>query len=220
MNVTRLGRERLQLKLPGGGGGCNLSCDVDRVTIWTAAHRSPPDSKGPRRFRLVEDCDFTTSVGHRSAEGKTRPEMRYRGQGPDSLVTELGIFDFDGSGHARLAGLYPDVDVPEVRENTGFAFPVREDLGLAPLPTPEMVEFIRALDPLLIHERELWRGVAARVYSNSYRAPRPPRTRRRAGSWAPSRSLVRIPRRIRRSQPQRPPRRAGPHRFHAPTQRA
>ena len=81
--------------------------------------------------------------------------MRYRGQGPDSLVTELGVFDFDGSGHARLAGLYPDVDVPEVRESTGFAFPVREDLGLVPLPTPEMVESIRALDPLRIHEREL-----------------------------------------------------------------
>ena len=81
--------------------------------------------------------------------------MRYRGQGPDSLVTELGVFDFDGSGHARLAGLYPDVDVPEVRENTGFAFPVRDDFSLVPLPPPEMVEFIRALDPLRIHEREL-----------------------------------------------------------------
>lgn len=33
MNVTQLGRERLRLKLPGGGGGCNLSCDVQRVTI-------------------------------------------------------------------------------------------------------------------------------------------------------------------------------------------
>jgi glutaconate CoA-transferase subunit B len=155
MNVTRLGRERLQLKLPGGGGGCNLSCDVDRVTIWTAAHRSPPDSKGRRRFRLVEDCDFITSVGHRSAEGRTRPEMGYRGQGPDWIVTELGVFDFDGSGHARLAAVYPDVDLAEVRDNTGFEFRVREDLSLVRLPTPEMVEFIRALDPLRIHEREL-----------------------------------------------------------------
>ncbi len=155
LNVTRLGQERLQLKLPGGGGGCNLSCDVAHVTIWTAAHRTPPDAKGRRRFRLVTDCDFITSVGHRTSEGKNRVEMGYQGQGPDGIVTELGVFDFDESGHARLAAIYPDVDVDTVRENTGFDFPVREDLSVVPLPTREMVEFIRALDPLKIHEREL-----------------------------------------------------------------
>jgi len=155
LNVTRLGRERLQIKLPGGGGGCNLSCDVAHVTIWIAAHRASPDAKGRRRFRLVADCDFITSVGHRTAEGKSRSEMGYRGQGPDGIVTELGVFDFDESGHARLAALYPDVEVETVRENTGFGFPVRKDLSAIPLPTREMVEFIRALDPLKIHEREL-----------------------------------------------------------------
>lgn len=165
MNVTRLGQEHLQLKLPGGGGGGNLSCDAAHVTIWTAAHRSAPDAKGRRRFRLVGACDFITSVGHRSAEGKTRAEMGYLGQGPDSLVTELGVFDFDAFGHARLAALYPDVDVEAVRENTGFDFPVRENLGVVPLPTREMVEIIRALDPLKIHERELKPEERARRFS-------------------------------------------------------
>jgi glutaconate CoA-transferase subunit B len=155
MNVTRVGREHLQLKLPGGGGGCNLGCDVQHVTIWTAAHRAPPDSKGRRRYRLVQDCDFITSVGHRTAKGKSRAEMRYQGQGPDSLVTELGVFDFDESGHARLAALYPDIDTSEVRANTGFEFPVRDDLRTLALPCREMVEIIRLLDPLGIHEREL-----------------------------------------------------------------
>ncbi|MGZ8217372.1 CoA-transferase subunit beta [Methylomagnum sp.] len=154
-NVTRLGRERLSLKLPGGGGGCNLSCDVERVTLWTAAHRSPPDAKGRRRFRLVEDCDFITSLGHRGADGRTRAALGHRGLGPDWIVTELGVFDFDDSGQARLAALFPDVNVDEVRENTGFDFAVREDLDSTPLPSPEMVEFIRAMDPLRIHEREL-----------------------------------------------------------------
>ena len=155
MNVTRLGQERLKLKLPGGGGGCNLSCDAQHVTIWTAAHRAPPDTTGRRRFRLVEGCDFVTSVGHRTTDGKTRSDMRYRGHGPDWLVTELGIFDFDEAGHARLAAVYPDVEVAEVRKNTGFEFPMREDLSSVVLPTPEMVALIRALDPLRVHEREL-----------------------------------------------------------------
>lgn len=165
MNVTRLGQDRIQLKLPGGGGGCNLSCDVERVTIWTGAHRATVDAKGRRRFRLVENCDFITSVGHRSSEGMTRSEMGYRGQGPDWIVTELGVFDFDSAGHARLAAVYPDVDVPTVRENTGFEFPVRSDLATVPLPTPEMVEFIRNLDPLRIHERELRAGDRAHRFS-------------------------------------------------------
>jgi len=153
--VTQLGRERLQLKLPGGGGGCNLSCDVERVTIWTGAQRATVDAKGGRRFRLVEACDFITSVGHRSAEGKTRRELGYRGLGPDWLVTELGVFDFDESGQARLALVYPDTDRDTLRENTGFAFPVREDIRVISLPSAEMVAWIRAFDPLKIHEREL-----------------------------------------------------------------
>ena len=155
VNVTRLGREQMRLKLPGGGGGCNLSCDVARITLWTAAHRAPPDVQDRRRFRLVEACDFITSVGHRTAEGKPRSEMRYRGLGPDRIVTELGVFDFDESGHARLAALYPDVDLGEVRASTGFELPVRTDLRMVELPTREMVDLIRTLDPLRIHEREL-----------------------------------------------------------------
>lgn len=156
LNVTRLGSdERPSLKLPGGGGGCNLSCDVDHLTLWTAAHRSPPDARGRRRFRLVERCDFITSLGHRTADGRTRTELGHRGLGPDWLVTELGVFDFDGNGRARLAATYPDVSIETVREHTGFDFEVRPDLAQTLLPGPEQVAFIRAMDPLGIHEREL-----------------------------------------------------------------
>ncbi len=164
MNVTRLGQDRLWLKLPGGGGGCNLSCDVNRVTIWTGAHRSPPDAQGRRRFRLVEACDFITSLGHRAADGTARAKLGHRGRGPDRMVTELGVFDFDESGHARLVATYPDTTVEEIRENTGFEFPVREDIVPMPLPAPEMVEFIRALDPMGIHERELSPAERARGF--------------------------------------------------------
>lgn len=155
LNVTRLGHERLSMKLPGGGGGCNLCCDVARLTLWTAAHRAVPDGQGRRRFRLVETCDFITSLGHRGADGRTRAELGHRGLGPDWIVTELGVFDFDDTGHARLAALYPDTSIEDVRDSTGFALPVREDLGIVPLPTPESIAFLRNLDPLRIHEREL-----------------------------------------------------------------
>ena len=156
MNVTRLGSdEKLKLKLPGGGGGCNLSCDTENITIWTAAHRAPVDRKGRRRYRLVEACDFVTSVGHRTVDNRMRADMNYKGGGPDCIITDLGVFDFDGSGHARLKAVYPDTDADLVQENTEFIFPLSENLSMVDLPEPEMIEFIRTMDPMKIHEREL-----------------------------------------------------------------
>ncbi len=154
-NVTRLGRDRIDLKLPGGGGGCNLSCDVDRVTLWTTAHRSPPDRSGTRRFRLVEQCDFITNLGHRAADGRPRARLGHRGQGPQWLVTELGLFDFDSGGRMRLRALYPDTGVDDVAASTGFELVIADDLATLPLPSAEVVSIIRKLDPLEVHVREL-----------------------------------------------------------------
>jgi len=156
MNVTRMEKNgKLTLKLPGGGGGCNLSCDTDRITIWTAAHRAPPDDQGRRRYRLVERCDFVTSMGHRTTESIHRSRMSFRRQGPDCIITDLGIFDFNKDGHAQLRAVYPDTSVELVAENTEFDFPVAENLTTADLPDIEMIEFIRRMDPMKIHQREL-----------------------------------------------------------------
>ena len=123
MNVTRLGNnDRLTLKLPGGGGGCNLSGDADHVTIWTAAHRTHLDEKGRRRYRLVDRCDFITSVGHRTVDGLSRSDMPYRGRGPDCIITDLGIFEFNHEGHAQLRAIYPDTSVELVAENQSLYF--------------------------------------------------------------------------------------------------
>jgi glutaconate CoA-transferase subunit B len=154
-NVTRLGSgERLALKLPGGGGGCNLSCDVERVTLWTAAHRSPQGAGGKRRFRLVEKCDFVTNLGHLGVDGRTRRELGHRGLGPDWLVSELGLFDFDTDGELRLRALYPDTTPDDIADNTGFRVRAAE---LAPMPMPDAnaVEILRRLDPMGVHQREL-----------------------------------------------------------------
>jgi len=165
MNVTRLGNDdRLTLKLPGGGGGCNLSCDAGHITIWTAAHRTHADEKGRRRYRLVNHCDFVTSVGHRTAEGLPRASMSYSGNGPDCIVTDLCIFGFNAEGHAELRSVYPDTSIELVRESTEFEFPVADNLLTAAVPEPEMIEFIRQLDPLKIHERELSQDDRVRTF--------------------------------------------------------
>jgi glutaconate CoA-transferase, subunit B len=155
-NVTRLGSdEKMTVKLPGGGGGCNLSCDVGNFTLWTTAHRSPPGKTGRRLFRLVDKCDFVTSLGHRAPDGRTRRELGHRGGGPDCLVTELGVFDFDSEGQLRLLSVYPDIEVDEVAANTGFELRVAGKLGVSPLPDAKSVALIRTLDPMGVHLKEL-----------------------------------------------------------------
>lgn len=154
-NVTALGYPEIKLKLPGGGGGCNLSCDAAHVTLWTTAHRALKDSKGQRRFRLVEECDFITNLGHRAWDGKPRRDLGHRGNGPQWLVTELGLFDFDASGHARLTAVYPDISVDEVLKHTGFAARLAAKVETIPAPEGLVVELIRQLDPLKVHEKEI-----------------------------------------------------------------
>ena len=165
-NVTLLGDEEdIAVKLPGGGGGCNLSCDAQRVTLWTTGHRCPPDTNGRRRYRLVERCDFVTSFGHRTADGRSREELGARGGGPQWLVTDLGVFDFDATGSLRLRELYPDTTLDDIEQNTEFAPAIADDLRTMPLPGADIVALIRGLDPLEIHRKELRPGDLVREFA-------------------------------------------------------
>jgi glutaconate CoA-transferase, subunit B len=153
-NVTVLGYPGIKLKLPGGGGGCNLSCDAAHITLWTTAHRSPKDA-GRRRFRLVEECDFITNLGHRTRHGTRTHDLGHRGNGPQWLVTELGLFDFDADGHMRLKALYPDTSIDDILENTEFKPRLAAHIETIPPPDLLVVDLIRRLDPLKVHEKEI-----------------------------------------------------------------
>lgn len=155
LNVTVIGApDRPKVKLPGGGGGCNLSGDVKQITIWTAGHRAI-DRNGRRLYRFVERCDFVTSVGRRSPEGKTRKELGLLGNGPDVVITELGIFDFDEqTDRMRLKALYPDTTVEDVVKHTGFEVIIPSRIEKVPMPTWQHVQLMRRFDPLRMHEKE------------------------------------------------------------------
>ena len=90
--------------------------------------------------------------------------MPLRGQGPDCIITDLGIFEFNSDGHAQLRAVYPDTSVELVAENTEFDFPVAGHLTTASLPDSEMIEFIRRLDPMKIHQRELSQADRERTF--------------------------------------------------------
>jgi glutaconate CoA-transferase subunit B len=156
LNVTAIGSaDAPRVKLPGSGGGCNLSGDVQHVTIWTAGHRAPKNKAGKRQFRFVEHIDFVSSVGHITRDGVPRASLGLRGGGPDWVVTDLGVFDFDPITHIlRLRALYPDTTVQDVLDNTEFAPLIASDVDTVPLPTPEHVEIMRRFDVLGTHRHE------------------------------------------------------------------
>jgi glutaconate CoA-transferase subunit B len=143
-NVTAIGgRGRPpKVKLGGGGGGCNLSATIRNLTLWTTRHRSGRT--------LVQSCDFITDMGHSATSGR-RSGI---GGGPQWLVTELGVFDFDASGHARLLALFPDVDLETVHTATGFALRTLEEPSTVQPPTREEVELVRRIDPLGVRRAE------------------------------------------------------------------
>jgi len=156
-NVTAVGPlRRPKVKLGGGGGGCNLAATVRHLSLWTTRHR------GGRT--LVAECDFVTDMGHRTRAG-TRRELGFSGAGPQWLVTELGVFDFDGDGHARLRQLFPDVTLDEVRAATGFELRVAADLRPALAPSDREIAAVRAIDPLGARRLEFSEGELARRYT-------------------------------------------------------
>lgn len=156
-NVTSIGAGGLpKVKLGGGGGGCNLSATIKHLSLWTTRHRSGRT--------LVEQCDFVTDMGHRTREG-THAELGFTGGGPEWLVTELGVFDYDLEGHARLCQIFPDVSVAEIKAATGFELRIAGDLRPVPLPSSGELAALRAVDPLGVRRSEFAPKELERTFS-------------------------------------------------------
>lgn len=161
-NVTAIGpMDKPKIKLGGGGGGCNLSATIKQLTLWTTRHRSGRT--------LVADCDFVTDLGHRTREG-TRAELGFTGGGPQWLVTELGVFDYDADGHARLCRVFPDVDLDTVRAATGFELRVAGDLRPVDPPSAAEIAAVRSIDPLGVRRSEFAPEELRRSFTHGARA--------------------------------------------------
>ena len=157
-NVTAIGPlDRPNVKLGGGGGGCNLAATIGHLTLWTTRHRSGR--------ALVERCDFVTDMGHRTPAGR-RAELGYTGGGPEWLVTELGVFDYDEGGRARLRQVFPDVAVEDVRAATGFGLQVAADLRPVPPPSAAEIAALRGIDPLGVRRSEFAAAELRRTFTH------------------------------------------------------
>ena len=155
-NVTAIGGMPYpKIKLGGGGGGGNISATIGALTLWTTRHGSGRT--------LVPQVDFLTDLGHVTPAGN-RAELGYTGGGPQWLVTELGLFDFDPAGRARLRALFPDRTVDQVRAATGFELQVDLDPALLAAPNPAELAAVREVDPLSVRHQEFGPADLARRF--------------------------------------------------------
>jgi acyl CoA:acetate/3-ketoacid CoA transferase beta subunit len=103
---------------------------------------------------FVDQVDIVSGVGYDKLDPA---DPAYRFHHLHRVVSNLGVFDFEGPGHTmRARSLHPGVTATEVAENSSFEI---ADLAAAPetrLPTTEELRLIRdVLDPNKVRESEV-----------------------------------------------------------------
>lgn len=124
-------------RLPGSGGSMEIAAWATRCYIMT------PHQK--RRF--PEKVDFRTSAGFITGQGE-RQASCLRGNGPQAVVTSLGIMEPNETGELILTALHPGATLEQARENTGWALKTASRLRLTEPPTEDELRILREdLDP-------------------------------------------------------------------------
>jgi glutaconate CoA-transferase subunit B len=124
-----------KVRLPGAGGAPEIAAACKEVVVVVRQSR--------RTF--AERVDFVTSVGFGDGTG-SRQQLGLTGRGPQLVITDLGTLRPDAeSGELVLAGIYPGVSVPQVREKTGWDLVVSPDLEEIPAPAEAELSALREL---------------------------------------------------------------------------
>lgn len=138
LNTTYIGgREKVQIRLPGSGGGSDIASLAKRFVIIMNHEK--------RRF--IERVSYITSPGF--GEGKDwRERNGLKGGGPCALITTKGILRFDSqTKEMTLDSIFPGVTVEEVLENTGWNLKCGPKINKTKPPTRSELRIIRKYDP-------------------------------------------------------------------------
>jgi glutaconate CoA-transferase, subunit B len=138
LNTTYIGgRDRVQVRLPGSGGGSDIASLSRRLVIMMHHER--------RRF--LERASYITSPGFGEG-GDWREREGIRGGGPSAVITTKGIFGFDPiTREMVLESVHPGVTVAEILENTGWVPRIGTPLEETKPPSPFELRIIRKYDP-------------------------------------------------------------------------
>jgi len=126
-----------KVRLPGTGGANDIASLATRVLI--AIHQE--------KKRFVEKVDFITTPGYLQG-GDSREKAGLTAGGVYRVITQLGLFDFDGkTRRMRLESLHPGATVEDVKERTGFEMLIPDKIPTTEPPTAEELRILRELDP-------------------------------------------------------------------------
>ena len=136
LNTTVIGDYKSpKVRLPGSGGASDIATLAKRIFIIGSQSRKS----------FVERVEFVTSAGNLAGGG--RPEGACGG-GPQLVVTDLGVYDFDSQGELRVVSLHPGVTPEEIRMNIGWDIEIPAQLNTTLPPEPEELQILREqLDP-------------------------------------------------------------------------
>ncbi|MDQ0475327.1 CoA-transferase subunit beta [Labrys wisconsinensis] len=100
------------------------------------------------RRSFVEKVDFVTSVGH-ARDGRTREEWGLGAGGPQRVVTDKAIFDFETPDRRmRLRSLHPGVEVAEVLDSMSLTPVIPDHVPRTAAPDAHQLALIReTIDP-------------------------------------------------------------------------
>ena len=139
LNTTVIGPyQSPQVRLPGSGGACEIAINAQRTFYIMRL----------KRRAFVEKLDFYTSPGYLSG-GQARTELGMPGAGPQLVITDMAIFNFDNpQREMQLVSLHPGVTLEDVRAEIGWEIRLARELTTTPAPTAEEIRIVRVeLDP-------------------------------------------------------------------------
>ena len=137
LNTTYIGgKENVQVRLPGSGGGSDIASLSKRLVVIMNHER--------RRF--LERVSYRTSPGYGEG-GDWREKNGLRGGGPNAVITTKAIMRFDpNTKEMILQSVHPGVTVEEVIENTGWDLKVASKVERTKPPTRSELRIIRKHD--------------------------------------------------------------------------
>ena len=119
---------------------------INHVTSYWVPNHNPK--------AMVAEVDVVSGVGYDCAATLAPQSSRFHEI--RRVVTNLGVFDFDTPDRRmRLASLHPGVELERIVDNTAFELVIPDRVDTTPIPTQEMVNILRELDPKGLAQKEV-----------------------------------------------------------------
>ncbi len=139
LNSTLIGDyDNPKVRLPGSGGACEIAINAKRFLVIMRL----------KRRAFVEKLDFLTSPGHLDG-GNAREKMGYPGAGPQLVITDRALFNFDNDDHEMtLIEVAAGETAESIQADVSWPLRVSDDLKVMEGPTAVEAAIIREqLDP-------------------------------------------------------------------------